>query len=276
MFLLNLLGKSFVKNDTVEYSVLDHIEELRWRLIRAAVIILIFTVVAFIFMPYIFHTIILAHAYPDFWTYRMLCKIDSSMCVDSLNFTLLSREMSGQFTIHLKSAFIVGFISGFPFIVWEVWKYIKPALRKNEINVSFKVISVVPFLFIIGILFGYFVLAPLSVNFLANYNIDASIQNQFDITSYVSTVTIMVLVCGLIFQLPVLVYFLAMAGILTPEFMRKYRRAAIILVFIIAGIITPSPDIMSQVIVAIPIYLLYEISIYTAASISKKRKMQAV
>ncbi|ABG58731.1 Sec-independent protein translocase TatC [Cytophaga hutchinsonii ATCC 33406] len=270
------MGKSFVKDHSAEFSVLDHIEELRWRLIRAVVIILVFTVVAFIYMPYIFHTIILAHAYPDFWTYRMLCRIDNSLCVDTLNFTLLSREMSGQFTIHLKSAFIVGFIAGFPFIVWEIWKYIKPALHKNEINVSFKVVSVVPFLFIIGILFGYFILAPLSVNFLANYNIDAAIQNQFDITSYVSTVTIMVLVCGLIFQLPVLVYFLAMAGILTPEFMRKYRRVAIILVFIIAGIITPSPDIMSQLIVAIPIYLLYEISIYTAASISKKRKMQEV
>ena len=124
MFLLNLLGKSFVKNDTVEYSILDHVEELRWRLIRAIIIILIFTVVAFIYMPYIFHTIILAHAYPDFWTYRMLCKIDNSLCVDKLNFTLLSREMSGQFSIHLKSAFIVGFIFGFPFIVWEIWKYI--------------------------------------------------------------------------------------------------------------------------------------------------------
>jgi len=193
--------------------------------------------------------------------------------VDKLNFTLLSREMSGQFSIHLKSSFIVGFILGFPFIVWEIWKYIKPALHKNEINVSFKVVSVVPFLFTIGILFGYFVLAPLSVNFLANYQIDATIQNQFDIASYVSTVTIMVLVCGLIFQLPVLVYFLAMAGILTPEFMRKYRRIAIILVFVIAGIITPSPDVLSQLIVAIPIYLLYEISIYTASSVSKKRKL---
>lgn len=273
MFLLNLLGKSFVKSDTVEYSILDHLEELRWRLIRAVVIILILTVVAFIYMPYIFHTIILAHAYPDFWTYRMLCKIDSNLCVDKLNFTLLSREMSGQFSIHLKSSFIVGFILGFPFIVWEIWKYIKPALHKNEINVSFKVVSVVPFLFTIGILFGYFVLAPLSVNFLANYQIDATIQNQFDIASYVSTVTIMVLVCGLIFQLPVLVYFLAMAGILTPEFMRKYRRIAIILVFVIAGIITPSPDVLSQLIVAIPIYLLYEISIYTASSVSKKRKL---
>ena len=272
MFLLNLLGKSFVKGDAVEFSVLDHIEKFRWRLIRAVVIVLIFTVAGFVYMPYIFHTIILAHAYPDFWTYRMLCKIGSSLCVDKLNFTLQSREMAGQFTIHLKSSFIVGIIFGFPFIVWEIWKYIKPALHKNEINISFRVVSVVPFLFVIGIVFGYFILAPLSVNFLANYNIDPSIKNQFDITSYVSTVMIMVLVCGLIFQLPVLVYFLTIAGILIPEFMRKYRKVAIILVFIIAGIITPSPDILSQLIVAVPIYLLYEISIYAAANVSRNRK----
>ena len=271
MFLLNLLGKTAMQIKPEEMNVFDHLEELRWRLIRGVVVVLVFTAVAFIFMPEIFQHVILAHANPKFWTYRMLCKIDPGLCVDHLNFTLQSRDMAGQFTIHLKTAFIMGFIGGFPYIVWEIWRYIKPALLAKERSGSFAVLSIVPFLFVIGIAFGYYVLAPLSVNFLANYQIDSSIVNQFDITSYVSTVCMLVLACGLIFQLPILIHFLSIAGIITPAFMKKYRRHAIVIIFVLAGIITPSPDMLSQVIVALPIYLLYEISILTSGRVQKNK-----
>ena len=264
MSILNLIGRS--ASATIgEMTVLDHLEELRWRLVRGVIVIVILSVIAFIYMPYIFQNVILAHSKPDFWTYRIMCMIDSGLCVDKLNFILQNKDMSGQFTMHLKSAFITGFIFGFPYLVWEIWGYVKPALEGREIKSSSKVVAFVPFLFIIGALFGYFILAPLSVNFLANYQLDTTILNQFDVSSYVSTVTMLVLACGLIFQLPVLIYFLALAGIVTPELMKKYRKHAIIAVVIVAGIITPSPDMLSQIIVGIPIYLLYEISIYTAA-----------
>ncbi len=254
-------------------SVLDHLEELRWRLVRSAIVILIFSVIAFVFMPYLFQHVILAHASPNFWTYRILCLVDPGLCVEKLNFTLQSRDMSGQFTTHIKSALITGFMVGFPYLVWEIWRFVKPALEGKEINHSLSVVSIVPFLFIIGVLFGYFVLAPLSVNFLANYSLDTSIENLFDISSYVSTVITLVLLCGLVFQLPILIYFLAIAGIVTPQWMRKYRKHAIVVIIILAGIITPSPDILSQIVVGIPIYLLYELSIHTAARVQKTKQV---
>ena len=275
--LLSYLFPKAIGTEPIALSIIDHLEELRWRLIRAAIVIAVFTVAAFVLMPYIFQNVILAHADTNFWTYRMMCRIDPGLCVDKINFTLQSREMAGQFTIHLKAAFMIGLMIGFPYMVWEIWNYIRPALREKELNVSGTVISVVPFLFAIGILFGYFVLAPLSVNFLANYTLDTSIMNQFDITSYVSTVTMLVLSCGMIFQLPVLIYFLAIVGIVTPDVLRKYRKQAIVVIFIVAGIITPSPDILSQVLVALPLYLLYEISVYTAVRVqNSKLKLQPV
>jgi len=269
MSLLNLIGRSATAT-IGEMTVLDHLEELRWRLVRGAIVIVLLSIGAFIYMPYIFQNVILAHSKTDFWTYRMMCLIDKGLCVDKLNFILQNKDMSGQFTMHLKSAFMTGFMFGFPYLVWEIWGYVKPALEGREIKSSSKVIAFVPFLFIIGALFGYFILAPLSVNFLANYQLDETIINQFDVTSYVSTVTMLVLACGLIFQLPVLIYFLALAGIVTPELLKRFRKHAIVVIIIIAGIITPSPDMLSQIIVGIPIYLLYEISIYTSARIKKE------
>lgn len=269
MFLLNLLGSTSASKNGHVMSVLDHLEELRWRLVRSTIAILLFSVVAFIFMPYLFQNVILAHAQSDFWTYKIMCLVDPALCVDKLNFTLQSRDLSGQFTTHIKAALIMGLISGFPYLVWEIWGYVKPALQEREIKSSMSVVSIVPFLFIIGVFFGYYVLAPLSVNFLANYSLDSAIQNQFDISSYVSTVIMLVLMCGLVFQLPILIYFLALAGIVTPQLLSKYRKHAIVAIIILAGVITPSPDMLSQIIVGIPIYLLYEISIHTAARIKK-------
>jgi sec-independent protein translocase protein TatC len=264
--------------DDKEMSFIDHLEELRWHLIRSLVAILVFTVVAFIYKDFFFGRIVLGPARLDFWTYRKLCElgqlIDSpALCFDKLNFTLQSRNMSGQFLMHLTSSFVIGLIIAFPYVFWELWRFVRPGLYENERRVTTGVVLVVSLLFLTGSLFGYYILTPISVQFLANYTLDPSIVNEFDIISYVSTLLTLVLGCALLFQLPMLVYFLAKAGIVDAQSMRIYRRHAIVVIFVVAAIITPA-DVFSQIIVALPLILLYEISIFIAGFVKKKEERQ--
>jgi len=264
--------------DDKEMSFIDHLEELRWHLIRSLVAILVFTVVAFIYKDFFFGKIVLGPARLDFWTYRKLCElgqlIDSpALCFDKLNFTLQSRKMAGQFLMHLTSSFVIGLIIAFPYVFWELWRFVRPGLYENERRVTTGVVLVVSLLFLTGSLFGYYILTPISVQFLANYTLDPSIVNEFDIISYVSTLLTLVLGCALLFQLPMLVYFLAKAGIVDAQSMRIYRRHAIVVIFVVAAIITPA-DVFSQIIVALPLILLYEISIFIAGFVKKKEEQQ--
>ena len=267
-----------------EMSFLDHLEELRGRIFKAMIPIVFFTIIAFVYMDKIFKYIIVAPAKPDFWTYRTLCligkKIDELLnvgnviCVDKIDFVLQSRTLTGQFTMYMTSAFVTGFIMAFPFVFWQLWKFIEPALNPAERKNAQGGIFFVSLLFFVGILFGYYIVSPLSINFLANFKIDESIMNQFDVTSYISMLLMMVLGCGIMFQLPVVVYILSKIGMMTPAFMRKYRRHAIVLILIIAAILTPSPDVLSQMLVGTPMILLYELSIFISAAIDRKRKIQ--
>lgn len=252
-------------------SFLDHLEELRWHLIRSLISIVVFAVLAFISKKIIFHGIILAPSRADFWTYRMLCKLgmlvnSDALCLDELPFIIQSRQMTGQFTMHIVSSLVIGLILAFPYTFWEMWRFISPGLYEKEKNVSRGAVFYVTFLFLLGISFGYFIVTPISVNFLSHYQLDPSIQNEFDIISYVSTVTMLVLASGLMFQLPIIVYFLTKAGLVNPRILRVYRKHAIIVILVISAIITP-PDIMSQVIIAIPIIILYEISIMISRNV---------
>jgi sec-independent protein translocase protein TatC len=179
--------------------------------------------------------------------------------------------MTGQFMMHMTYSIVTGFILSFPYVFWEIWRFVKPALYETEKNAANGAVFSVSFLFAIGVLFGYYVVAPLAVNFLVNYQLDPSIENQIDIASYVSTVVMMVLACGLMFQLPVVVYVLSRVGILTPAMMRAYRRHSIMVILIVSAFITPSPDMISQLLVAIPVYLLYEGSVFISAYVWKKQ-----
>lgn len=265
-----------------EMGFLDHVEELRWRLIRALVAILVFTIVAFCSKDFIFGVLILGPAKPDFFTYKLFCQLGAmwnipSLCIDHLNFSLQSRNMTGQFMMHITSSFVAGLIVAFPYVCWELWRFIKPGLYPTEKNATSGVVFYVTILFVTGVLFGYYVISPLSINFLANYQLDPTILNQFDITSYVSTLVFMVLASGLMFQLPMVVWVLTKMGILTPAFMRQYRRHSIVVILLVAAFITPSPDIFSQILVAFPLYLLYEMSIFISAyEIRKKAKEDAL
>ncbi|MFL5728303.1 MAG: twin-arginine translocase subunit TatC [Cytophagaceae bacterium] len=268
-----------------EMTFLDHLDVLRGHLVRCVIAILVFAIVAFIYMPSIFHHIILAPARPDFITYRALCKIStwvcshwpalcdagSTLCVDKIDFVLQSRTMSGQFTMHITASLVCGLVISFPYVVWELWRFVKPALYPREKKGASGGVLFVTILFTCGVLFGYYIVSPLSINFLANYKLDPSIQNFFDITSYISTICLLVLGSGLMFQLPVLVYVLTSMGMITPEFMRKYRKHAVILNFILAALVTPSPDIFTMTLVALPLLFLYELSIFISGSALRKQ-----
>jgi sec-independent protein translocase protein TatC len=259
-----------------EMSFLDHLEELRWHVIRALIAVVIFTIGAFIAAPWIFQNIIFAPARVDFPTFKALCAFGdwigvSGLCVDKIPFKVQSRFMTGQFTMHILSAFIIGFIVSFPYVVWEIWRFIQPGLYTKERKYSRGAVAAISFLFITGVLFGYYALAPLMISFLANYQISDMIVNEFDITSYVSTVVGVVLGCGLLFQLPVVMYFLTKIGIVTPTFLRQYRKHSIVIILLIGAIVTPSADPFSQLLISLPLYLLYEISIFISAGVVRTK-----
>ncbi len=259
-------------------SFLDHLEALRWHLLRSVSAILIFTVVAFLAKNIVFGMIILGPSRVDFFTYRWLCELSAyvampALCIDELPFTIQSRQMTGQFSMHMTSSFMVGFIVAFPYVFWEVWKFISPGLYDQERNAARGAVFFVSLLFFLGAAFGYFVLAPLSINFLANYQLDPTILNEFDITSYVSTLTMLVMASAIMFQLPVVVYFLAMSGLVSSVMLKAYRRHAIVVILILAAIITP-PDVISQILIAMPILVLYEAGIQIAKRLEKKRALK--
>ncbi len=262
-----------------EMSFLDHLEELRWHIVRSVFAIAIFMVVAFIFTPWIFQNIIFAPARIDFPTFKWLCQLGhligkEDLCFEQFPFKVQSRYLTGQFTMQVLAAFVIGFIISFPYVFWEIWRFVKPGLRQNEMKNSRGAVTAVSFLFMLGISFGYFILCPMMTLFFSTYSISDVIVNEFDITSYVSTFIALVFGSGLLFQLPVVVYFMTRIGLLTPTFMRTYRRHAIVVILIIGAIVTP-PDPLSQVLISIPLFLLYEISIFISAYVVRQKRKEA-
>lgn len=260
-----------------EMSFLEHLEELRWHVIRALLSIVVFAIAAFIFREPIWHYVILAPSRADFWTYTMFCKLGNLtgaefFCIDELPFIIQNRRMTAQFTMALTSSFVIGLIVAFPYAFWEFWRFIKPGLYQNEKQLSRGAVFFVTLLFLSGILFGYYLVAPISINFLTNFKLDETILNEIDLTSYVSTVMMLVLACGIMFQLPVVVYFLTKAGIITPEFLRTYRKHSIVVILVLSALITP-PDVISQILMCFPLMFLYEISIVVSSTIQKKEEL---
>ena len=261
--------------DPQSMSFLDHLEELRWHLIRSTFAVLIAGIIAFIAKEFIFDVIIFGPKKADFPTYNGLCNLskllglDESLCFKELPFTVQSRKVAGQFSVHIWTSITAGFIIAFPYVLYEFWKFLAPALYDNERKYSKGFIIICSCLFFLGVLFGYYVIAPLSINFLGGYQVSAEVLNEFDIDSYIGILRASVISCGLIFELPVVMYFLAKVGLVTPEFLRKYRKYALVVVLILSAIITP-PDIASQIIVAIPILILYEVSIVITKIVTKK------
>ena len=253
-----------------EMSFFDHLEALRWHLIRSAIAILIFTGIAFWQYDFIYNTIILGPFKADFFTYRMLCKIGTG-CITHINGEIINTEVAGQFMLQLNSSILTGIILSVPYILWEIWRFIKPALLEKEKQAASGFVFYASMLFIIGILFGYYIIAPESIAFLANYTISTTIHNQFTVSSYLSMVATITLVIGLVFELPILIYILASIGILSGTFMRRTRRYSVIILLIIGAIISPSPDFFTTIISTVPLFVLYEVGIMVATRVEKRR-----
>jgi sec-independent protein translocase protein TatC len=269
------------KKPANEMSFLDHLEELRWLLIRCTIAILIGGIVAFFFSDFIFDQILFGPKNPDFITYRIFCDLsqefglDKSLCVTEIPMRIQSREMGGQFSAHMWTSITAGFIVSFPFILYFFWNFISPALYQNEKKYARAFVILASLLFFTGVLFGYYLIAPLSVNFLANYNVSNEIFNDIDLASYISLLRSSTVACGIFFELPVIIYFLTKIGLVTPTFLRTYRKYVLIIVLILAAIITP-PDVLSQVIVAIPIMILYELSILISVVVLKNKEKEII
>ena len=267
-----------VDDEPGEMSFLDHLEELRWHLIRSLTAIFVFAIAAFVSKGVIFGEIILGPSKPSFWTYRMLCNLSEilssdALCISELPFIIQSRQMTGQFSMHITSSFVIGLICAFPYAFWEIWRFVKPGLYDKERKAATGATFYVSLLFFMGVFFGYFVVTPISINFLSNYQIDPSILNEFDIISYVSTVTTLVLACALLFQLPIVVYFATKAGLVSSALLKTYRKHSIIVILMLSAVLTP-PDPFSQVLIAIPLGLLYQLSILIAIKLEKKERKQ--
>jgi len=258
-----------------EMTFLEHLEELRWHLVRSAFAVFVFAVLAFVFKRIVFDIIILGPSRSDFITSELLCRLGialdiSRLCMNTGPIMLQSIDMAGQFTTHIKISIIAGVIVASPYIFYEFWKFVRPALYTKERKAASGAVLIVSGLFITGLLFGYFVISPLTVNFLINYRVSEVAQNNIKLMSYVSTVTGIGMSSGIVFELPAVIYFLTRVGLVTPEFLKKYRKHAIVVILIIAAIITPSPDVFSQLLVAVPLLFLFEISILVSKRVYKK------
>ncbi|HOP57805.1 MAG TPA: twin-arginine translocase subunit TatC [Bacteroidales bacterium] len=264
------------KKSEAEMSFLEHLEELRWHIIRSILAIVVFMVLAFVFKNIIFDHVILAPKDPDFFTNRILCQLGhlvgtDKLCINTTPFEIINIKMSGQLTTHITVAMVSGLILAFPFIIREFWLFFKPALHTNEAQYARGAVLASSLLFFAGVLFGYYMLAPLSIHFLTSYEVSMDVTNQINIRSFIGTLSSICLATGVIFELPIIAFFLTKIGVITPEFMKKYRKHSIVVIVILSAIITP-PDVFSQLLVCIPLMFLYEVSIHISKRVVQKKE----
>ena len=256
-------------------SFIDHLEALRGHLFRSVIAIIAGGIVVAVYNDFFIKKVLMGPTHNDFPTYAWLCKagryfkMGDALCMKTMAVKMQSTSVSGQFSMFFTVVIIGGIIIAFPYIFYEFWRFIKPALTKKELNKTRGVIFWVSLLFFSGVGFGYFVIAPYTVNFFANFQLDETIINQWTISSYIDTLIPLILGTGLAFQLPLVMFFLSKIGIVTPDYLRKVRKFAIVIIIVVAGVITP-PDVISQIIVSLPLLLLYEVSIWLSARVAKE------
>ena len=264
-----------------EMSFLDHLEELRWLLVRSTIAIIIMACVTYFISDYLFDVIIFGPTRPSFFTYTFFCDLShrlgfaESICITEMPFIIQNTEMEGQVNVFVWMCVLAGFILSFPYILWEVWKFIGPALYEKEKKNAKVFVFSSSLLFFLGVIFGYFVVIPMSVNFVATFTVSDVVKNQFTLDSYMGMVKTSILASGLFFELPIIIYFLTKLGLVTPEFLRKYWKYAVVIILIVAAIVTP-PDVVSQTIVAIPMLIIYEVSILISKIVVLNKKKENV
>lgn len=274
-----LFGKSSNPGEGSEMPFFAHIEALRWHIVRSAIVVVILGFTLFFFNDILFGKILYGPRHQDFITYKLVCKLgqkllgDNSTCIQVPDQFLINTELAGQFTMHLWVAFVGGLIIGMPYVLWEIWRFIKPALKNTETKPVKGFVIVSTLLFLLGVCFSYFLIFPLTWNFLAPYQASSNandVKNFISLSSYISNLTTLTLAFGLVFEMPIVVYFLSRLGLMTPTFMRKYRRHAVVVILVLAAFITPTSDIATQLAVFAPLYVLYEVSIFVSAYVNKK------
>jgi sec-independent protein translocase protein TatC len=251
-------------------SFLGHLEELRWRLVKISASILVVAIVLFYFQEWIMNFFFLSMAKPNFITFDLMCSW-FGICLNEIPLSVQSTTMSGQFSYALMMSIMGGIVLSFPFIFYQIWAFVKPGLKSKEKETVKGIVFYVSILFFLGILFGYFIVAPLTVQFFGAYQISSEVKNDFTLNSYLSTILSTIFYSGLLFLLPVVVYIFSKLGIITPSFLKKYRKHAIVGVLILAAAITP-PDVISQIIVAVPIIFLYEVGILVSKRVENNRQ----
>jgi sec-independent protein translocase protein TatC len=275
---LKLLNRN-KPEEKAEMSFIDHLEVLRGHLFRSVVAIAIGAGLIAYFNKFFVRNILMGPTHADFATYELLCRagrklgFGNSFCMKEIDVPMQSTSVSGQFSMFFTVILVGGLILAFPYVFWEFWKFIRPALTKKELSKTRGVIFWVSFLFFSGVLFGYFIIAPYTVNFFATFQLDENIQNNWTISSYIDTLVPLILGTGLAFQLPLVMYFLSKVGLVTPEYLRSVRKYAIVIIIIVAGIITP-PDVISQIIVSLPLLVLYEVSIWLSARVEREQEKE--
>lgn len=259
------------EGEGADMSFFDHLEELRWRVVKSIIAILIFAVIVYIFESWVFENIIFAHKNEKFITYDIFQRLGIDFAPS--DFQIIQTEMAEQFFTSLKVSFWIGFVVAFPFVFYQFWSFIKPGLYENEAKAAKGVVFVCSFLFAVGVAFGFIVLAPFAIKFLSGYSVGIAVENSTSLKSYVGYLTNFTIPTGIIFQMPLLVYFLAKVGLLTDQFMRTYRKHSLVVIFILAAMITP-PDPMTMFLIGVPLYGLYEISIFIAKRTTRKREKE--
>ncbi len=257
------------KKDQKEMSFLDHLEELRWHIVRAAIAIFVVAVSVFSLKKFVFDHIIFAPKKDSFPTYQFFCNLSEKTCFQPPELEIIPRQLGEQFFTHLKVSFWLGLVIAFPYILWEIWKFIKPGLYQNEKKAARGFVVICSLLFLAGVVFGYYVITPFGLTFLGNYSVGADTINSTSLESYINYLTMFTIPTGFVFELPVLVYFLSRIGMVTPALMRKFRKHAFVLILILAAVITP-PDVLTQFLIGVPVFFLYEISIYISKRVHKK------
>lgn len=259
-----------------EMTFLEHLEELRWHIIRSLVAILVIGIVLYLFRGWLFDTVIFGPTHPEFISYLFICDLSGwlglgdQLCFTPPEFQKLAIGFAEPFIIAIKTCFIAGFIAAFPFVFWEFWRFISPGLYPKERKATRGVVFICSFLFLAGVLFGYFIIAPFAVNFLAGFSIPG-VENTPTLSSYINYMVMFTAPAGLIFELPIVVYFLSKIGLVTPALMKQYRRHSVIVILLLAALITP-PDVVTQLLIGIPLFFLYELSIFVSRRVERMEK----
>ncbi len=249
-----------MNKNSSKQSFIGHLEILRWHFVRSVISICVGSIIVFLNKSFVFDKIIFAFKDNNFPTYVFLCELSDRLCIKDMPFILMNIEMAGQFMMHLLVSFVGGVIISFPYVLYEFWSFVAPALYKNEKKISIVIFFIAFFLFFTGILFGYYIIIPFSINFLSSYAVSGVIENNIHFISFIKTVTTIILTTGILFQLPLFIYCLTKLDLISSNQLTQYRRHAFVIILILASVLTP-PDVFSQILIGLPIFILYEISI---------------